>query len=286
MKSLAVLPLLLAAVPVLAAPSDPARYAACIELAPKDPARAMQLAYGWRIEGGGAAARHCLAVAQMHARHYSEALKNYEAAGQASEDAHDGQAIALWRQGAEAALIAEQPEMAVRFLTRALAHPGGQELSPRAEADLLTARAEAEVELGKSAEAMADLTRATERAADLPTPWLLKATLARREGDLATAEAAILKAAALAPESPDVELEAGNIAAARGNTALAREAWEAVVADGADTPAGQAAQTALGRIAATALPEQALEKTPSASLVDKALTEKPLTALPSPATPR
>ncbi len=264
---LAAVLLLLAAVPAFAAPSDPTRYAACIELAPKDPARAMQLAYAWRIEGGGVAARHCLAVAQMHARHHDAALKSYEAAGEASEAANDGQAVALWRQAGEAALIAGQPDTAVRFFGRALARPGGAELSPRAEADLLTSRAEAQVATRKPGSAMADLKRATELSPTFMTAWLLKATLARRDGDLAGAEAALIKAAELAPQSPDVELEAGNIAAAKGDMALARQAWEAAVGDGPDTPAGQAAAAALGKMAAT-------------------LPEKPLTKEALPATPR
>jgi hypothetical protein len=43
LKHLAALALLVAA-PAWSAPSDPTRYAACIELAGKDPARAMQMA--------------------------------------------------------------------------------------------------------------------------------------------------------------------------------------------------------------------------------------------------
>jgi tetratricopeptide (TPR) repeat protein len=238
----------LPAAPALAAPSDPTRYAACMDVAGKDPARALQLAYGWLAEGGGVPARHCLAVAQMQARHHDAALKSYEAAGIASEDARDGQAVALWRQAAEAALIAGKPAEAVRFLTRALARPGGVELSPRAEAALRIVRAEALVEAGKPAEAMADLDAATTAAPDGLAGWLLKATLHRRQGELAPAEAALLKAAALAPEDPDVELEAGNIAAARGDMTLARQAWEAAAADGPDTPAGKAAAAALRRL--------------------------------------
>lgn len=259
--------LLLLASPALAAPSDPTRYAACIELAGKDPARSLQLAYGWLAEGGGVPARHCLAVAQMQARHYDAGLKSYEVAGIASEDAGDGQAIALWRQAADAALIAGRPADAVRFITRALNRPGGAELSPRAEADLRLARAEALVEDGKPDAAMADLDAVTTVAPASVTGWLLKATLHRRQGELAPAEAALLKAAALAPDSPDVELEAGNIAAAKGDMVLARQAWEAAAADGADTPAGQAAATALGRVATT-------------------LPQKPLTDAPPPAIPR
>jgi tetratricopeptide (TPR) repeat protein len=236
--------------PALAAPSDPTRYAACIEIAGKDPARALQMAYGWLAEGGGVPARHCLAVAQMRARHHEAALKSYEAAGIASEDARDGQAVALWRQAADAALIAGRPADAVRFIGRALARPGGAELSPRAEAALRIARAEALVEDGKAEAAMADLDAATHAAPADVTGWLLKATLHRRQGEVAPAEAALLKAAELAPDSPDVELEAGNIAAAKGDMTLARQAWEAAAADGPGTPAGEAAAAALRRIGA------------------------------------
>jgi tetratricopeptide (TPR) repeat protein len=239
---------LLLAAPAYSAPSDPTRYAACIELAGKDPARALQMAYGWRLEGGGAAQRHCLAVAQMRAGHHEAALKSYEAAGEASEADGEAQSVPLWRQAADAAMIAGKPAEAQRFLTRALHRPPGSSLSPRAEADLLSFRAEVLVELGKPAEAKADLVRATSLSPDFFTPWLLLATLARRGGDLAAAEAALVKAADLAPESADVELEAGNIAAAKGNMALARQAWEAAAADGIGTPAGDAASAALARI--------------------------------------
>lgn len=271
--------LLLCAAPVLAAPSDPTRYAACIEMGPKDPARALELAYAWRLEGGtSVAARHCLAVAQMHARHHDAALKSYEAAGIASEDAGDGQAVALWRQAAEAALIAQRPADAARFLDRALARKspalGGAELSPRAEADLRLARAEALVDAGQQAAAMADLDAATALAPEGFTGWLLKATLHRRQGELAAAEAALLKAAAIAPEAPDVTLEAGNLAAAKGDLVLARQAWEAAAADGPDTPAGRAANAALGRVVST-------QQKPLKDAAQKPLTD----ALP-PATPR
>ena len=100
----------------------------------------------------------------------------------------------------------------------------------------------------------------------------------------AAAEAALLKAAALAPDSPDVELEAGNIALAKGDTALAREAWEAAASDGPDTPAGAAASAALGRMgpAAQKLLAPAADEGP---LSDNA-AQKPLTDSALPATPR
>jgi Tfp pilus assembly protein PilF len=237
---------------VWAAPSDAARYAACIGQAARDPAHAMETGFAWRIDGGGAAAHHCLAVAQMHAGHHGAALKSYDAAVAASVAAGDGQAVAILRQAAEAAMIADRPADAERFADTALAGPGGIEISGRARADLLLMRAEARVAQARTGPAMADLDAATAAAPDQALAWLLKATLARRGGDLVAAEAALLKAANLAPELPDVALEAGHLAAARGNTALARTAWEAAAADGAGTPAGAAAAQALGRLPALA----------------------------------
>ncbi len=241
-----------AASAALAAPSDAGRYAACMQLAARDPARAMETGFSWRIEGGGAAAHHCLAVAQMHAGHHGAALKSYDAAVAASLAAADGQTVAILRQAGEAAMIAERPADAERFASQALDTPGGIELSGRARADLLLLRAEARVAQAQPAPAMADLDAATAAAPELAMAWLLKATLARRGGDLAAAEAALVKAADLAPDMPDVVLEAGNLAAARGNMALARTAWEAAAADGAGTPAGAAASLALGRVPALA----------------------------------
>jgi len=59
--------IVLVAVPAVAAPfgSDRGRYAACASLARTNPARAIATAQAWRIEGGGIAARHCLALAQF-----------------------------------------------------------------------------------------------------------------------------------------------------------------------------------------------------------------------------
>jgi tetratricopeptide (TPR) repeat protein len=188
----------------------------------------------------------------MHAGHHGAALKSYDAAVAASLAAADGQTVAILRQAGEAAMIAERPADAERFASQALATPGGIELSGRARADLLLLRAEARVAQAQPAPAMADLDAATAAAPELAMAWLLKATLARRGGDLAAAEAALVKAADLAPDMPDVVLEAGNLAAARGNMALARTAWEAAAADGAGTPAGAAASLALGRVPALA----------------------------------
>ncbi|GGE08383.1 hypothetical protein GCM10011529_13540 [Polymorphobacter glacialis] len=244
--------LLAAASAAVAAPmaGDRGRYNACLALAASDPQRAVATAQAWRIERGDVMARHCLALAQLELRDYAAALKSYEGAAAASEAAGDGMAVTIWSQAGEAAMRAGQPEAAVGYLTKAIDGAGGVTLSPKAGAQLRVDRARALVEVKRDKEAAADLAAATVAAPDVPFGWLLKATLARRMGDLKLAEAAILEAAQRDPESADVQLEAGNIAAVQGDKELARAAWTAAVAADPEAPAGVTAAKALAANAA------------------------------------
>jgi tetratricopeptide (TPR) repeat protein len=238
--------LLLLSVPAGAATfsGDASRYNACLALVKADPQRAIANAQAWRVEAGGAPAQHCLALAQFEHGDYAEALKSFEGAAGKSELAKDGQAAAIWGQGAEAALLAKQPEAAVRFLTRAIEGEPGS-LSPRAEASMRITRAEAFVDQKDYPRAAADLDKAVTLWPDVPWGWLLKATLARRMGDLKLAESAIIEAGRRQPEAADVQLEAGNIAMARGDVTLARAAWTAASRAEPDSEAGRAADAAL-----------------------------------------
>lgn len=236
MRRLIGLMVVLAAGPALAvapAPlaSDRSRYNACLALVKADPARAVANAQAWRIEGGGVAARHCLALAHVRQQDYAAALTSFEGAAIASEAAGDGQAVALWSQAADAALLAGQAEPAVRFLDRALGGAAGISLSPRAAASLRVTRAEALVDLKREGEAAADLAAAVAGDPEVANGWLLQATLARRMGDLKLAEAAILEAGRRAPDDAGVLREAGNIAAAQGKDDLAKAAWDAAKED-------------------------------------------------------
>jgi len=241
MKTLAIAAVMVAG-PALAAPTtaEKQRYDVCLSQVRSAPEMAIETANAWRIEGGGVAARHCLALAQMAQQDFSAAIKSFAAAALASEAANDGQAAALWGQAGNAALLAGNYDAAVGHLTTAVAEAAGS-----AKADPLIDRARAYVELKRDKEAMADLERATVAAPENAFGWLLKATLARRTGDLPLAEAAILEAGRRAPADADVEVEAGNIAAAQGKADLARAAWQAAVATDPDSTAGRAAAKAL-----------------------------------------
>ncbi|MEI6418112.1 MAG: hypothetical protein WCO82_03505 [Sphingomonadales bacterium] len=225
-----------------------ARYNTCVKLAADYPQRAMAYANNWRLDGGGSAARHCLALAYYHNHDITTALTHFEAAATESERAGDGLAVRLWRQGADAALMAERPDAALRYLARAvdLAAAAGQS---KLVAALRVERAEALVGLERAPEAKAELDRALAADPDVEDGWLLAATLARRMGDLPRAETAILEAAKRAPESAAVQYEAGTIAAAGGKTDLAKAAWAAAAAAEPDSIPGKAAAKALSAMA-------------------------------------
>ncbi len=241
----ALLLLLITAVPALAEPSaaDRHRYDTCLAQARSDPAVAVQAAQGWRIERGGVPARHCLGLAQLALGDYAAAIASLEGAALESEADANGQAALLWAQAGNAALLAEQTDKAITDLSTAVAEASGP-----AKADPLIDRARAYVEAKRLPEAAADLDRVTGIAPDNRLGWLLKATLARRAGDLAKAETAILAAAKLGADA-DVELEAGNIAKAQGKTDLARQAWQAAADNSPESDAGKAAKAALAKAA-------------------------------------
>ncbi len=220
---------------------DPARYAACLGLAVTDPARAVETASVWRIEGGGAPARHCLGVAYSRQGKFAAAADALEAAARDAQAVGSGLAGLIYGQAGNAALAADDAARALDLLNSALS----KVTAPVLQAPLLVDRARASVALGKTAEARADLDAAAKLAPNDADAWLLSATLARRETRNADAEAAIATAAKLAPNSAEVALEQGNIAAIQGKGDEARAAWERAVTLAKDSDAGRTAAAAL-----------------------------------------
>ncbi len=238
---IAVLALLLAGTDLSV--SDASRYRACLAIAETDPDRAVAMAQGWRIEGGGVPARHCLGRAQAARGDSAGAIATLEIAAREAREAGSGLAMLLWQQAGEVGLAAGKPAKALADIDAALALAG----DARTAAPLQLLRAEALVDLARAAEAMTAIETALAGDGDVAWGWLLKATLARRTGDYPVAEAAILEAGKRQPDSAEVQYEAGNIAAAQGKADLARAAWTAAAAD-AESVAGKAAAKALAEL--------------------------------------
>ncbi|GFE77606.1 MULTISPECIES: tetratricopeptide repeat protein [Novosphingobium] len=116
-------------------------------------------------------------------------------------------------------------------------------------------RARALVSLGQNGEAATALADARTADPDNAQAWLLSATLSRREKKLIEAQTQIEKAAQLAPQDPEVGLEAGVIAVLGGRDEAARRSWNAVLAMGADTPSAATAKEYLAQLGPEGAPK-------------------------------
>jgi predicted negative regulator of RcsB-dependent stress response len=227
-----------------AGPPDPVeqRFDRCVGLASEDPVKAEGEAGQWQRDGGGFLAHQCLGITYATELRWSAAAAEFEAAARGGEIAHDRRTANYWAQAGNAWLAAGEPMKARGALNAALAS-GTLEGLQRGEANL--DRARAFVASGDLADARADLDRACVDAAADPLAWLLSATLARRMNDLPRAKKDITEALHRAGDDASVQLEAGNIAAATGDEAGAKLAWQRAVSIKPDGVPGRAARNAL-----------------------------------------
>lgn len=221
----------------------PQRYLACAEAAIDTPEAAIGEAEAWRIAGGGMLARKCLGLAYARLGRWSPAATAFEqGAGDAERGNDPAAAVQLWIQAGNAWLAAAEGAKALSAFNRALTF-GIVDGATRGEVHL--DRARAAVLAGDGKAARADLDRAIELVPADPLAWLLSATLARRDGDLARAAKDIAEAGRRSPDDASVALEAGNIAIAGGDAAAARAAWQRARTLQPDSEAARIAARAL-----------------------------------------
>ena len=120
-KSLIILPIALLAgaaqANLLEAP-DP--YHACTMLVATDPDAAYDQALAWRDLGGGAGARHCVALALLELGHPEEAAVRLEALAQRSDAGGVDMRALILGQSANAWLVARRPDAALLVLEEAI----------------------------------------------------------------------------------------------------------------------------------------------------------------------
>jgi tetratricopeptide (TPR) repeat protein len=239
---------------------DEVRFGDCQKLIAADPASAIVNASEWRKAGGKYLAEACLAGAYAASEKYAEAAKNFEGAAAAATKAGDKYASRFWSQAGNAAIAGGLTDEAIRYFGEALSAPKlSLQLSLAERAEILIDRARAYVSGRRNEEAASDLTEARRIAPDNALGWLLSATLARRGGKLEDAQNYIVTAAALAPSDASVALEAGNIAAAAGAFAIAKEQWQQVIRIAPQSPQASTAARLLAQVEAQQ-PETKQEK--------------------------
>lgn len=227
-----------------AAPAtEQARFRQCVERVQVAPEAAIDAANAWRAEGGRLEARQCLGLAYVALGRWQSAATVYEQGAREAETAQDPRRADFWVQAGNAWLAAGEGTKAIQALDAALATPHlSDELRGEAHLD----RARALVALDNPVAARTDLDRALQLVPADPFAWYLSAGLARRQNDLARANADLARARELAPNDPDILLLAGTLAGLGGNGAEAERLYRQVVAAAPESDAGRAAAAALG----------------------------------------
>ena len=256
------LALLLAATPPGPADTRPVqtRFDECVKQSDLDPATAQRIAIAWAKDGGGVPAAQCLGIARGAAGDWKGAVDAFSTAADLADKTHQPVAAAnLWVSVGNAALAGGDPAKAREALTTAIASP---DLADSLKGEAYLDRARAAVAANDDQAARVDLDQAEKLVAADPMAWLLSATLARRMNDPARAAADIKEAQLRAPNQSDILYEAGNIAAAAGDMAEARNQWTRAANAEPGSDASNRARAELAETGA-ALPPQAAKSLPS-----------------------
>ena len=200
---------------------ETSRLAQCLARTRTDPGGAIEEAEAWLEQASGGErgdAGQCLGVAQTQVGQRADAADTFLAARDATGQ-DDQRARALRGGLAGGALLADGDAAgAIALLDQAQADADAAgEASIRGQ--IAIDRAIALVALDRTGEAASALDTARTAVPDNAQAWLLSATLSRRDGDLATAQTRIERAAMLAPLDPAI---------GRRDEA-ARRSWQSVI---------------------------------------------------------
>ncbi len=217
-------------------------YEACLDMLATDPSGADAMAASMAEAGGGEAAQHCHALAQVELGNTESgaALLDRLAAGSHANAASRAE---VFGQADQAWTMSGRTDQAFVSASQALA------LSPD-DPDLRIGHAIAALALRRFDVADDDLTRALEQDPKRADALTLRATAERNLGRLDQARADIDAAAALDADNPDTLLERGIIRQRQGDLSGARSDWERAAELGADTPTGDLAQQNLALLQA------------------------------------
>ena len=254
MTSLSVLISVLAFAQVASAappvPVEQDRLRVCLDEARTDPPTAITSASRWLNEANGAEAslpQQCLGFAYTALLRWGAAEQAFIASRDLRPENDQLIRARLGAMAGNAALADERAPRAAELFETAqfdAEAEGETQLAGQIAAD----RARALVQSDRTEEAQSVLEGAQVLAPQTADVWLLSATLARRDGDIAKAAPMIEAAAKLAPDDPSIGLELGLIAALAGDDEAARRSWQNVVSLAPQSPQSQTARAYLARL--------------------------------------
>jgi tetratricopeptide (TPR) repeat protein len=222
--------------------AEGAQYDHCLDMLESDPSGADALAASMAANGGGEAAEHCHALAQVALGNTEDGATLLDKLAGTSTSPASARAE-VFGQADQAWTMAGKPSHAYESSTKAL------KLSPD-DPDLLIGHAIAALALQLYTEAEADLTHALDLDPQRADALILRAAALRNQDRLDQARADIDAAFALDPGDPDAFLERGIIRQRRGDLDGARQDWEKATELAPDTPTGDLAQQNLALLEA------------------------------------
>lgn len=234
--------LALAAAPALAQePRDTGGYEDCLAIARESPDEGFEQAIAWRDEGGGAPAKHCVAVALVQLGHYEEAAGRLEALSEELGGQPNGMRAALLQQAGHAWLLGERNSRAYAAFSAALS------LDPD-NVDLLIDRSVVLAAAASYWEAIDDLNAALGQAPNRVDALVFRASAWRYLDALDLARDDLDRALTLAPRANDALLERGIVRRLDGDTVGARDDWMAVIRDDPESQAAEIARRNLEKL--------------------------------------
>jgi tetratricopeptide (TPR) repeat protein len=231
----------------------------CADAVNEDPDDALDMAETWLAGSKGAEraeANLCLGLAHSRLENWTSAEQSF-VAGRDAAGADRLLRARLEAMAGNAALAASAPDRAIAMLDAAKADAAGLG-SSTLETEIALDRARALVALKRLPDADAALADARLTGPDNAEAWLLSATLARRQNNLAEAQARIERAAQILPIDPAIGLEAGVIAMLAGHEEAARKSWQSVLTAGPESPEAETAKGYLAQLG----PEPAAKPAP------------------------
>lgn len=202
---------------------DPeAEYAACLDLARKNPAEALERAKRWWDSGGNFGPRHCISVALVIQENYLQAAKILEDLANDAKPEIAALRADIYNQAGQAYYLAGLYEQAIPLYTQAL-------LGKPRDVDFLIDRAVARDEFGQHFEAIDDLNLALEIEPSRAEAWLYRANAYRHLNSLDLALDDADRAVALSSRSPEALLERATIKSLRKDEAGARADLQSIV---------------------------------------------------------
>ncbi|HVT51357.1 MAG TPA: hypothetical protein VHE77_07310 [Dongiaceae bacterium] len=217
------------------------KYQDCMSQAQSTPKQALKQAMAWEKDGGGDAARHCVAASYMGLKQYDDAAMELERIAETMPQVKAPIMAQLFGQAAQAWLQMGKPDRALADLNQGLK-------VAKNNVDLLVFRATIYGNEEKYFDALDDLNAAYDLTSDRGTILVMRATAYRKLQQPDLAKDNIDLALKADPNDPDALLEQGTQRAEAGDKDGARADWMKTIELAPDSPAADDARDGLAKL--------------------------------------